>query len=518
MIRKLFIIVALCSVALYGCATNPVTGKRELGLVPKSYELKIGSEQYVPSRQMQGGDYEIDPELTKYVNDVGQRLAAVSDRKLPYEFVVLNNSVPNAWALPGGKIAVNRGLLTELNSEAELAAVLGHEIVHAAARHGAKGMERGIFLQGAVAVAGIASQGSSYANLAVRGAQTAAGLINQKYGRNAESESDLYGMKYMSRAGYDPRAAISLQEAFLRLSKAAGGGETDWLSGLFSSHPPSQQRVEANRATAKTLPESGDLGVQRYQDKIAHIMKVREAYDAYDKGSKALSEGKTTEALALAQQAIRVEPKEGQFHALVGDVNMEKQQYQNALTSYNKAVGLNSKFFYFYVQRGLNKQKLGDQQGARTDLEKSTKLLPTATALNALGNMSLVQGNRQKAMGYFRDAAISNSEPGRQAAQSFVKLDMQDNPGSHIKVRVNLNQKRFVIITVINPTPISVRNVKLLVRYPDPQGRALEMVKDVRGVLSYGKSTIVETGIGPVDDPKTLRYMRAKVLQASVVE
>ena len=86
----------------------------------------------------------IDPELTKYVNEVGQRLAAVSDRKLPYEFVVINNSVPNAWALPGGKIAVHRGLLIELNSEAELAAVLGHEIVHAAARHGAKGMERGI--------------------------------------------------------------------------------------------------------------------------------------------------------------------------------------------------------------------------------------------------------------------------------------------------------------------------------------------------------------------------------------
>ncbi len=135
MIRKLFIIVALCSITLYGCATNPVTGKRELGLVPKSYELQIGSKQYLPSRQMQGGDYVVDPELTKYVNGVGQRLAAVSDRKLPYEFVVLNNSVPNAWALPGGKITINRVLLTVLNREAELSAVLGHEIVHAAAKH-----------------------------------------------------------------------------------------------------------------------------------------------------------------------------------------------------------------------------------------------------------------------------------------------------------------------------------------------------------------------------------------------
>jgi len=500
---------------LYGCATNPVTGKRELGLVPKSYELQIGSQQYIPSRQMEGGDYNIDPELTNYVDEVGQKLAAVSDRKLPYEFVVINNSVPNAWALPGGKIAVNRGLLTELNNEAELAAVLGHEIVHAAARHGAKGMERGILLQGAVAVAGIASQGSNYANLAVRGAQTAAGLINQKYGRNAESESDLYGMKYMSRAGYDPRAAISLQETFVRLSE---GKETDWLSGLFSSHPPSKERVEANRVTAKTLPESGELGAQRYKDKIARLIQTKDAYDALDKGDKALNEGKTQEALALAQQAIQGEPNEGLSHALIGDVYMKQQQYQNALTSYNKAVELNSEFFYFYMQRGLNKQKLGDQQGARTDLEKSTKLLPTATDLNALGNMSLVQGNLREARQYFRDAAISNSEPGRQAARSFVKLDMHDNPNNHIKTRVNLNQKRFVVITVANPTPIPVRDVKVKIRYPDSQGRALEMERDVNNILSSGKSTIVETGIGPIEDPMMLRYMRVNVIKADVAK
>jgi tetratricopeptide (TPR) repeat protein len=322
-------------------------------------------------------------------------------------------------------------------------------------------------------------------------------------------------MKYMSRAGYDPRAAISLQETFVRLSE---GRNTDWLSGLFASHPPSQQRVEANRATAKTLPESGELGVQRYKEKIARLIQTKDAYNALDMGSKALSEGNTTEALALAQQAIRGEPKEGRFHALVGDVYMKQKQYQNALASYNKAVDLNSEFFYFYVQRGLNKRKLGDPQGARTDLEKSTELLPTATALNALGNMSLVQGNLPEAMQYFKDASTSNSEPGRQAARSFVKLDMHDNPGSHIKARVNLNHKRFVIITVINPTPIPVRDVKVIIRYPDPQGKALEMVKDVSNILSSGKSTIVETGIGPVEDPKTLRYMRVSVIKANVAE
>lgn len=128
-----------------GCAVNPVTGHNEIAFVSESQELAIGQKNYAPYRQAQGGDYVVEPELTRYVKSVGERLAKVSDRKLPYEFNVINDSTPNAWALPGGKISINRGLLVELRSEAELAAVLAHEIVHAAARHSAQSMERGCF-------------------------------------------------------------------------------------------------------------------------------------------------------------------------------------------------------------------------------------------------------------------------------------------------------------------------------------------------------------------------------------
>ena len=164
LMRKILILLLSCF-ALYGCAVNPVTGKNELAFITESQEINIGRENYGPSIQMQGGDYTVNPELSAYVSEIGQKLAAVSDRKLPYEFTVLNNSIPNAWALPGGKIAVNRGLLLELHDEAELAAVLGHEIVHAAARHGAHQMERGIMLQGALIATSIAVQGSDYVDL-----------------------------------------------------------------------------------------------------------------------------------------------------------------------------------------------------------------------------------------------------------------------------------------------------------------------------------------------------------------
>ena len=254
--RSLFTIV-LISLLASGCATNPVTGRSELTLVSKREEISIGARQYLPAQQSQGGAYIVDEALTGYVNEVGQRLAAVSDRPLPYEFVVINDSTPNAWALPGGKIAINRGLLSQLDNEAELAAVLGHEIIHAAARHGAKAMERALLLQGAVLLTALGTQDSEYSNYIVGGASIGAQLISTRYGRQAELEADLYGMEYMARAGYDPDAAVSLQEKFVALKQ---GNSSGWLEGLFASHPPSQERVDRNAETGSQIKATQSRG------------------------------------------------------------------------------------------------------------------------------------------------------------------------------------------------------------------------------------------------------------------
>ena len=218
--HKLFGLSAATLILFFqvGCSVNPVTGDREIILVSSSDELQMGEQNYVPMQQSQGGEYDVDPDLTAYVNGVGNKLAAVSDNPLPYEFVVLNNSVPNAWALPGGKIAINRGLLTELGSEAELAAVLGHEIVHAAARHSAQQQTRSMWMQGLVVATAVVTSDSDYGNMAVGGVGAAAQMATMKYGRSAELESDKYGMRYMSKVGYDPQGAVALQETFVRLS------------------------------------------------------------------------------------------------------------------------------------------------------------------------------------------------------------------------------------------------------------------------------------------------------------
>lgn len=417
--KKLIPFAALAFVAVAACVTNPVTGERNLGLVSEAQEIQIGQQNYLATQQMQGGSYELDPELTRYVNSVGQKLAAVADRKLPYEFVVLNNSVPNAWALPGGKIAINRGLLVELENEAELAAVLGHEIVHAAARHTAQSMERGMLLQLGVLAAGIAASDSEYANLAVGAGRIGAQIISSKYSREAELEADHYGMQYMAEAGYDPDAAVSLQETFVRLSEGRNPG---WLAGLFASHPPSKERVERNRAFAAKLAGTGRLGREKFQQMTAHIRELQPAYEAYNEGRKALVEGKGELAEQKARQAIEIEPNEAKFHGLLGQAAIAQHRHDAALEHFNKAIALNPRYFEFYVYRGLLREEAGMLDRARQDYQQANQLLPTAIAHEGLGDIAISQGRLREAAQHYQVAAQSDSPVGQRAAQKLAQL------------------------------------------------------------------------------------------------
>jgi predicted Zn-dependent protease len=512
--RRITVLLLSC-LLLYGCAVNPVTGKKELSLISENQEISIGQKNYGPSRQMQGGDYTVHPELTVYVNSVGQKLASVSDRKLPYEFVVLNNSTPNAWALPGGKIAVNRGLLVELQSEAELAAVLGHEIVHAAAKHGAQSVQRGMLLQGALIATNVAARSSEYANLVVGGAQVAAGLVHTKYGRDDELEADYYGMAYMSRAGYDPMAAVGLQETFIRLNE---GRAHNWLTGLFSSHPPSRERVNANRITAANLPKGGIIGRDAYQNRIASIVRNKDGYDKYAKGREELQKGDRQKAFSFAQQAIKVEPREGHFYALRGDTYIKERRYAEALSDYNRAIELNRNYFYYYLQRGLIKKKLNRRQEAYSDLQASTKLLPTAMAYNSLGELELSFGSHQRARQYFQEAAGSDSPAGRAAMQSLLRLDFPQNAGNYIKMQVGLNKAGYVIARIHNNAPAAIKDVELFLDYRDSNGRRRQVSRWISGVIPAGQSLTTELELGPYTDTTVLNSLRIQVMSAQLVE
>jgi predicted Zn-dependent protease len=483
--------------ALAACSTNPVTGEKELMLVGEGTELSIGQQQYAPMRQAEGGDYTIDPALTAYVQRVGNRLAAVSDRKLPYEFVVLNNTIPNAWSLPGGKIAVNRGLLTELKSESELAAVLGHEIVHAAARHSAQQMSRGMLAQGGMLAAQVAASDSDYGGLYMAGAGLAAQLALQKYGRDAELESDRYGMEYMQRAGYDPRGAVTLQETFLRMS---GNKQSSWFEGLFASHPPSQERLEANRKRAAKLPPGGEVGVEAYAAAMAKTIKAKPAYDAYDAGRKALKNKNADVALAKADEAIRLLPDEGHFYALRGDAFLVNKQLPAATQAYSDAIARNDRFFYYYLQRGLIAENRQQDGRARADLETSIKLLPTGAAYYALGQIASRARDLDAARQYYGKAAGGEGEIGQAAGLELMRLELPQNPGKYIRTQAGLDSRGMLVVALANPTRVPVKGLSIAVQYVDAQGRLRDMQRTYPGTLAGGQQAQVATGLGPFQD------------------
>jgi predicted Zn-dependent protease len=463
-------------------------------LVGAGAELEIGRKNYAPMRQAEGGDYAMDPRLTAYVQQVGQRVAAVSPNKLPYEFTVLNNSIPNAWALPGGKIAVNRGLLMQLKSEAELAAVLGHEVVHAAARHSAQQMSRGMLLQGGLIAAQVAASDSDYGGLAVAGAGIGAQLLMQRYGREAELEADKYGMNFMQQAGYDPQGAVTLQETFVRMNERKDSG---WLAGLFASHPPSQERLDANRKRAAALPQGGDLGVERYQAALAQTMRAKPAYDAYDEGRKALAGKKPDVALTKAEQAIRLLPGEAHFHALRGDAYLVQKNFKAATQAYTDAIGRNDGFFYYYLQRGLIAEHERNDAAARADLETSVKLLPTGPAYYSLGNIALRAGQRDAAKQYYAAAAGAQGEVGEAATASLMRLELPENPGKYLRSQGALNQSGMLVVAIGNPTKVPVTALAIAVQYVDAAGRTRELRRELSGTLAAGQQQQVATGLGP---------------------
>lgn len=491
-IRCLLLAFASCGA---GCVINPVTGDRELALVSAADEVAIGAAQYAPSRQMQGGDYVVDPELTAYVSSVGARLAAVSDRDLPYEFTVLNSSIPNAWALPGGKIAVNRGLLLELGSEAELAAVLGHEIVHAAARHGALAMQRGMLLQGALLATVIAARGNDYSNLVVGAASLGSQLINQRYSRGAELESDDYGMRYMSAAGYDPREAIALQETFVRLSE--GRNDTGWFAGLFASHPPSTERVERNRETARLLPPGGEVASDRYAAATARLRATRVSYEAYDRARAALREARIDDALSLAQEALRAEPNEGHFHALLGDIERSRRRNTAAADHYRAAITRNPDFFYYPLQLGLALQAEGDLTAAERYLSDSLRLLPTADAHLGLGRIYERRGDIARALEHYSQAAGASGPAGQAAQDEIVRIDLPRNPSSYLAVRSSLDAQGQLRFEISNPTRVAVADIGVAIRYVSANGQIATVRRALTTTLPPNGAQAYNTGLGP---------------------
>lgn len=227
-----------------GCSTVPVTGRSQLNLMSPGQEMQLGltsfeeTKKQVPISQ--------DAATKALVQKVGQRIAAVATADMPnaqWEFVVFESKDANAFCLPGGKVGVYAGILPITKDEAGLAAVLGHEIAHAVARHGGERMSEAMVVQTGGSLLGIGLANSDPRLLAA--AQLAYGVGTKvgaelPHSRAQESEADHIGLIYMARAGYDPEQAVKFWERFAAFKKQQGG-ETPWF---LRTHPLDEVRIQ----------------------------------------------------------------------------------------------------------------------------------------------------------------------------------------------------------------------------------------------------------------------------------
>lgn len=251
-----------CALAA-GCATNPVTGRRQLALISEAQEIQMGRQASQEVAQQLG--LVENEALQQYVQRVGEELARESERpSLPWTFRVVDDPTPNAFALPGGFIFTTRGMMDLMDSEAELAAVLGHEIGHVTARHSVTQISRGQLAQLGLGLGSIffPEAAQTFGGLAQSGMQ----LLFLRYGRDAERQSDELGFRYALREGYDVREMDDVFATLLRLGEASGRSEIpSWLS----THPAEPERIAAAQARADTVA-TGALALRR-EEYLARI-------------------------------------------------------------------------------------------------------------------------------------------------------------------------------------------------------------------------------------------------------
>ena len=222
-----------------GCSTNLATGKKHLIFISQEQEISIGTEA-APEFEKEFGGKVPDKRLQAYVQMVGAKVSAVSEREeIPYEFTLVRSKIPNAFALPGGKIFITAGLMSKMTNERQLAAVLAHETGHVAAQHNVLGMQQQM---GARVLADLAGQlaGEEKGDAAQAATQIVAGMVGLKYSRKHEYKADELGIRYMTRAGYNPWGMVELLTVLLNLSESEPGSLTE----MFQTHPLTSKRIE----------------------------------------------------------------------------------------------------------------------------------------------------------------------------------------------------------------------------------------------------------------------------------
>lgn len=397
--RREFLRMASVSAAglATGCAINPVTGERQFMLVSEDKEIQIDKEN---SPRQFSSDYGRvqDSRLSDYINRTGRHMAAGTHRPdLPYAFYGVNATYVNAYAFPGGSIGITRGILLVLEDEAELGALIGHELGHVNARHTARQMSKTMLTQ--AVIGGVSAYAGTidpaYANLSSQLGMIGAGALLASYSRDNEREADSLGLAYMVKSGYSPGGFEGLMDMLRSLSKH----KPNAIELMFATHPMSDERYRTAIQTIQKKygsDKNKPLFRERYMDNTAGLRQIKGAIEDMQKGDKEMASGNYSgaqssyqsalkqapndyagllmmakclmvqedyiEAERFVQKARQVYPDEAQACNISGFIKLKNKKYSSALqefNQYNRLLPGNPHMLFFkgYCHEGMGNKK-----------------------------------------------------------------------------------------------------------------------------------------------------------------
>lgn len=319
-------------IALGACAKNPVTGQSQFMLVSKEQEIAMDKEA---SPHQLSADYgpTQDAQLNEYVSGIGHTLSNNSHRPdMPYNYQVVNANYINAYAFPGGTIACTRAIMLEIDNEAELAGLLGHEIGHVNARHTSSRMSSQMMVGAVAGIGGAvvgATLGGEWGALAGGLGGIGAGVLLAKYSRDDEREADALGMEYMTRAQYNPDGMVGLMD----MLNEQHDREPSALEVMFSTHPMSSERLQTARKRAYTEymgASEYSLYRERYMDNTASLRKLAPAIKELQDAEKLLGQKKYEAAEEKCAAALQLAPDDYAGLLTMTKCQIAKENYEKA--------------------------------------------------------------------------------------------------------------------------------------------------------------------------------------------
>jgi len=360
-----------------GCAIDPVTGKKQLMMVSRQQEIDIDTQQ---SPFQFSSDYGVtqDAGINQYVSKVGKGLLpSVHRPDMPYNFQCVNATYINAYAFPGGTIAVTRGILLKLDNEAELASLLGHELGHVNARHTAEQVSKGQLSSMLVAGLSIAAstQGAGFGDLAQQLGSLGQGLFLSKYSRDNEREADFLGNEYMVKAGYPSKGFVGLMKILDSLHKE----KPSTVQILFSTHPMSTERLSSAVQREQGIylnSNNASLHRERYMDSISFLRGKKDGIELLQQGEKHLAAKEYDKARDLFKKSINKLQDDYTAHVLMAKCFMLKKEPAQGLLYADIAKKLYPSEVQGYYLSGMANNELKNYDSAYQNFNKCDELLP----------------------------------------------------------------------------------------------------------------------------------------------